>query len=578
MITTPRPSFQIRGSRRSGVASLIEAPLYTLPADTTYETSTGRIRLDAYYITGNLSPAPADRFATATHTPTNGAELATALAASATANTIIELTAGTNYDSTGGFTVPAATSRTGWLIIRTGSLSGIPQGLDPSTSANRATSAHTASMGKIRVTGSGTSMLEFASNADRVWIEGVHFVMTASATNFTRMVGAGYTVAPASEADIPDQVGIVHCVFDAPVATTQCTRGIYHHFQRGFIALNAVYGFRRSGTQTQGIGAAGYCKKIDILGNYCEGLGQNYHLGGGDTKIGGVTYDPTDTRACWNHFYKDPAWKGVYTGEVGNIFELKKGIRTLVYGNILDGCWVDFQDGAAFKIKLSHQNNTTPEQQLKDTTIRGNLARNTAVLFSFVGAEPGGTTVNVGQSRTEFAYNLAYEINTTHTIASYQMGIISAGIVTATTPPSDLTIHHNTSIVGNATGFQLISLDPSPPATNKWNAVTIRDNIFQGYNGSNSIVKRGSTTQGIPSMDGCWEVGYVYTRNKHVGSTASPGSYPAGNAQVASITYVNAGARNYRIVAGQPGDGESLNGADLGYDGDLLDTETATVI
>ena len=65
-----------------------------------------------------------------------------------------------------------------------------------------------------------------------------------------------------------------------------------------------------------------------------------------------LPFDQTGIVVSRNHFYKDPAWKGIWTRPC-NHFELKCGKNVIVRDNLMENCWngPDSQFGVAINLK-----------------------------------------------------------------------------------------------------------------------------------------------------------------------------------------------------------------------------------
>lgn len=558
-----RPRLRRRNrSPLAAAATLIEAPKATLPANTSFSLVTGYLVIDSLYHPG----PPSNRNSAATYSPTTWGEFQTALNNSAgDTDPVIQLPTGTTWDVTTTVNIPARTG-SGHCVIRSGTLSGIPSSLDYTTSASRATSAHAGNMLTIRNTQAGlTKLLELQPNAKRYWIEGVKVTTNA---NLGRCID--YPTRSWTTAELPDEIAIVHCVFDGPTAYN-CSRAIVCDFKNSLIACNSVYGFLVpiSG-DSQAIAMLGMGRKVDVLGNYLEGGHENFMIGGGDSFVDGVGFSSEDVRFAFNHCKKPAVW---YPTAVKNLFELKKGHRVAAWANIFDGLWAGGQNGVAWKLKNTHQDGGQANQVLKHITMRHNLIRNAEAVLSIVGAEQNA--LDECASWLDISYNLAYDIGTTYPSSSLLVGSIS-GRPGSGIAPTEYHEYHNTWDVAAASLTSRV-LD-NAASGDRWSNVHIRDNAYSDHGYGH---KAGGTAAGTASMDVAWN-NYSYTRNQHWRAGGNPGTYPSGNfwsdTTSAADVFENPGALDYRLKATAPGKGLGLNGTDPGYDHASLWSLIANVV
>lgn len=563
-----RPAAQLAGS--------YAANLYTQANGVTFSTVTGQFTKANWY----FGAVPTHRYAAATATPATAGALTSALAAlSGVDNPIIELTVGNTY--AGAFHIPAKVW-TGTLVLRSGALAGIPVGINGG-SATRVGPGHAASMAQLTTTG-GTAALHLNGGAQDVWIEGVEVYTSHDAHGIL----AGTTTNGATTAAlVPQRTAFVHCYSHLNPATSpaQNVRGLYNETQDTLAADNYISGWRCTGSDPGAYLALGYGEgRQDIVNNYLEGAGENVLFGGGDTLFGGVEVWHKDIFFANNHVYTPSAWKGAWTKK--NLFEIKKGERFTVVGNIFDGCWVSGQTGEAWAIKNANQSGANVLQMSQDHTFRYNIVRNAGSLVQLVTS--GDVGVTTGLHRVEIRDTLAYDLNSPTYNGNDPLFCLFAPGAHCSVPSYDWSLTHNTLSAVNSPNKAMETDSASGPIRPYIDRLTIRDNIYP--RGTYGVIGTGSG-EGTAAMTSRW-TNYNYDHNVMHGSgaPAKAGSYPAGNffeSNETAVNYTDVAGDNYRIVAatayahggaGKPSDDAAGNAKDQGCDISRVLAETATVV
>lgn len=552
-------------------SGLIQAPHVALPTHTSFNTSTGRLVIDQLYHPG----PPANRFAAATHTPTDWTSFKAAYtAAMAQDHPVIECPVGVTISVTDTFNPPPRTGA-GVVVIRSGTLAGVPTGLNYKTSADRATIAHIGNMCAFQnVTADLTSIFQHGPNAHDVWYEGLYVYSLVNVGRFFDLKStlSGSTPQDYTTADLPKRIAVVHCVMNG-VPPALCSRAVRCDWEDSLVMLNSVYGFREplSG-DSQAFLVQGEALRVDILGNYGEAGSENFIAGGSPSLLkDGVPPTATDVRVMYNHFNKPASWIGVATN-IKNLYEIKEGVRIMAAYNVMEGCWKQAQDGTAWKLKQS--TNTQVGQLCKDILLMGNWVRKAGSCYTTIGAE-GGVTPTESFQNLEVCYNLFTEIGTGLYTGDRELGLLFGnGLSLPSIAPAGYWEHHNTLDAADQGAATCRSLN-ADAAGKQWGNVNIYDNVLPAWD---LMLKAGGVTDGTPSLDAAFS-SYAYTRNIHLRDTAAP-AIPAGNWFEASAANVfeNPASSDWRLKAGAVGKGLGLNGQDPGYNHELVMTETANVV
>jgi hypothetical protein len=302
-----------------------------------------------------------------------------------------------------------------------------------------------------------------------------------------------------------------------------------------------------------------------IVNNYLAGSGSNVFFGGADPSIAGLV--PSDIEIRRNYMHKPAAWKGVW--RVKNILESKNSQRVLVEGNVLDGSWVDGQDGVAINLKSANQSGACTWCVTQDWTLRYNKVRN-AGYGAVVSANPTSNMPAVLAKRITFYNNVFDRLSQgVYTGGSTAVGLFLyfGGAV------DDLVADHNTVVV---TGSPI-------NGSIKW----AYRGPFSRFAFTNNIVVRGAGGVFGCSSDpsGCGGEGSaalntyapsgLFAGNAVIGANAS--IYPAGNlfpASIAATGFTDPATFNWRLTAGSPAKGTATDGGDPGAD--IAGLEAAT--
>ncbi len=107
-----------------------------------------------------------------------------------------------------------------------------------------------------------------------------------------------------------------------------------------------------------------------IHNNLLEASTENISFGGSDPAITGL--NPENIEITRNHIRKPQEWKAL-GWLVKNLLELKKGIKVLIEGNVMENCWLGEQVGRAVVLWSVNQQSTDTTAECGNVTIRKNV-------------------------------------------------------------------------------------------------------------------------------------------------------------------------------------------------------------
>ncbi|RJQ13690.1 hypothetical protein C4553_02835, partial [Candidatus Parcubacteria bacterium] len=525
---------------------------------------------------------------------TNGQNLQTAVnnASCNPEGTIIYLKAGVNYDvvPTNGITLPAKNCAPGkWIIIR----SDAPDSSLPSEGV-RINPSYAPLLPKLRKTGVNGSTFFVPVNGNHYRIMFLEFTTTVNTTinslnHITLGDGSG-TGPQDTLAEVPRYL-VVDRVYihgsDNPARASR--RGVTTDCGDCAVINSYISQIHEVGFDTQAVGGWNGDGPVLIDNNYLEAAGENIMFGGAVSKIPGV--NPNDITITRNHIYKPTSWfAGMpnYAGvrwSIKNLFELKTGVRMLVEGNILENNWDDAQDGSAFVIKTTNSVGASgPTWPLtSDITIRYNKVINAR---GGVGGSGGCYPDVVGSActpRVRFENNIMWDMGA---YWSDRYMLLVSGAKSTYSPPTDLSLEHNTIIV-----------------TDKWNvaaanqannviaidgAVAAGQTPFERFAFHNNIMGWGNAQYGIHescSVGGVstpcttansWFKNIFYDRTgcAHPNDVCTSGTA----LPMASVGFTDSANNNYKLIPSSLGYRAATDGKDVGADVDMVNSKTVGVI
>ena len=302
-----------------------------------------------------------------------------------------------------------------------------------------------------------------------------------------------------------------------------------------------------------------------IQNNYLAAAGENIMFGGADPHI--LNLVPSDITIRGNHFYKNPAWKGVWT--IKNLLELKSARRLVIENNVFENNWVAAQMGMAIVFKSVNSGGSAPWQGTTDVTFRYNIVRNSPQGLSINAHPEPNPAVHVARVRVE--NNLFENIGTFNGTSSGRMLIFLQDL-------HDVTIAHNTMIHNYTAGGQTLIVDGSSGAARN---IVLRDNVAT-KGGPYGAIAYSGVRIGTASLTAFASSSWSFDRNVVIGLDPEyvpwhpQSSYYA--ATVAAVGFTNASGGDYSLGSGSPYRGKATDGKDPGADFPGLRQRTSSTI
>ncbi|MGQ0643799.1 MAG: hypothetical protein ACT4P6_23870 [Gemmatimonadaceae bacterium] len=503
------------------IPAAVELPRVTV--DTRYPTTTGRsIAVNAG---GNLQDA--------INLASRGDE--------------IVLQAGATF--TGGFLLPEkpGTASDGWIVIRTSHLSSLPP------EGTRATPQHAVAMPKLVAANASQSVISTAANARGYRLVGLEISAAPTVIQLGALVRFGDGSAAQNDLTrVPTELVLDRSyVHGHPLLNLQ--RCVTLNSATSAIIDSYLSECHGKGFDSQAILGWNGPGPFKIENNYLEGAGENVMFGGADPAIQGLI--PSDIEIRRNHFYKPPAWVGLWT--VKNLLELKQGSRVLVEGNVFENCWVDGGTGFAINFKSVNQGGRAPWASTSDITFRYNAIRNVAAGITLA-AHPEVQPA-VAAKRLLIAHNLFENVGSFNATSNGRMIVLQGGL-------ADVTITHNTLMHGQFTGsgqFILMDLGRDPPGTN----LIVTNNISTWGGPFGAVMGRGP--QGMQAL-ASYSSKYAFERNVVIGLPRNlVAGYPPNNSYPAiadEVGFMDVASGDYRLASWSPHRGAATTSADPGAD------------
>jgi len=449
----------------------------------------------------------------------------------------------------GAYQLPekGGTARDGWIVIRTSALASLPP------EGTRVTPQHAAAMPKLLAPNASQSVFATAANARGYRLVGLEIGAATTVSQLGALVRFGDGTAAQNDltrvpSDLILDRSYVHghallnlqrCVTLNSAASAIIDSYLSECHGKGFDS-QAILGWNGPGP-------------FKIENNYLEGAGENVMFGGSDPNIPNLI--PSDIEIRRNHFYKPPAWKGLWT--VKNLLELKLGSRVLVEGNVFENCWVDGGTGFAINFKSVNQGGRAPWSSTSDVTFRYNAVRNAAAGITLA-AQPE-TNPAVPMRRVLVAHNVFENVGEFNLTSNGRMIVLQGGL-------NDVTLTHNTMMHGLFSGsgqFILMDLGRDQPGSN----LTVTNNISTWGGPFGAVMGRGP--QGQQAL-ASYSTAYAFDRNVVIGLPRNlVAGYPVNNfypALATEVGFVDLATGDYRLATWSPHRGSSTTSTDPGAD------------
>lgn len=349
-----------------------------------------------------------------------------------------------------------------------------------------------------------------------------------------------------------------------------------------------------------------------IENNYFGSPGQTVYVDPSGTNIG--SFDDVVFRRnhiFWNqdHRPNSSTWNG-YRYDVRNMFEVKRGRRWLVDGNIFEGAWSYQNAGYSILIPGAYPYDPTiTNAGTMDFTITNNIIRHSASGWQCAGAGSPAVDPPMAQ-RFLFQNNLLYDLNR----LIYDDGgpSMMAGYVTILPGCQDVTIRQNTfglalgrgpylMLTGGGSAFgeglsvtdnimymsfgdagpraishdgtQNIPSHPRLPLVDATTSKSILDTYFvrtgatvvPSYVFNNNVIIGGKTKYGLPA----WRDLTQSEVDTYAGQLPAGNIFPKGNslaARQATLGFAGVQYEDYRLTQGSPYKSGGRNAATTGGD------------
>jgi hypothetical protein len=485
----------------------------------------------------------ADRASAATITVNAGGDLQGAINAAKPGDTIL-LQAGAVF--TGNYQLPVK-GGTSYITIR----SSAPDSSLPAD-GTRITPAYAGSLAKVRSTQSGPAFrtVGAATYWRLMFLELLPSVST-SAANLLELGASG--AAQNTLAAVPHHLIVDRCYLHGDPA----------YAQRRAIALNSgdtqilnsyISDIKGALLETQAIAGWNGPGPYLIENNHIEAGAENILFGGGDPSI--VNLVPSNITIRRNLITKPIAWMSA-TWTVKNLLEFKNADTVTIEGNTIENNWAAAQQGYSIVLTPRNQDGTAPWSVVQNVTVRNNVIRHVAAVFSILGYDTNATSRQT--SNIVVSNNLVYDVSTAYAKA----GTAATGwFAVMFNQPKDIKFDHNT-IDNDGNDTIVFDVGTPPAGTPIYGFVLtnnlMRDNLF-GIFGSNS--QEGNATLA------------AYTPGAYVQANAiaggDPARYPVGNDYPTLAQwladFVNRSTANYQLVATSLSKGGATDGKDIGVD------------
>ena len=431
-----------------------------------------------------------------------GGDLQAAINAAQPGDTIL-VQAGAVF--TGPYTLPVK-SGIGYITIR----SGAPDGVLPAAGV-RIDPADAAQLPKIRSTQNGPAFK--TSGAAAYWRLQFLEILPGAAVSSANLVEFGSAGASQTTlAVVPHHLVIDRCYIHGNPATEQ-VRGIALNSGDTQILNSYVSDIKATFFDAQAIAGWNGPGPYLIENNYLEATAENILFGGSDPFIHDLV--PSNITIRRNLIRKPLAWMS-QSWTMKNLIQLKNADTVVIEGNTIENNWAANQQGYAIVMSPRNQGGTAPWSVVQNITVRNNVIRHVAAVFSISGYDDLATSRQT--NNIQIINNLVYNVTGAYAKPGQSgngwFAIIGNG-------PRDITFDHNTIDYEGYDGILLYEA-PNPAATAIYGFVftnnLMRDNAYAIF-GSNS-------QPGTVSLN-AYTPGWVVLRNAIGG--ADPRRYPPNN-------------------------------------------------
>ena len=424
---------------------------------------------------------------------------------------VIMLEAGATF--TGNFTLPnkSGSGRSEWIVVRS---STTDSNLPPPGA--RVTPSYSNVLPKIVSPNSGPA-IKTASGAHHYRFIGLEIGHKAGSRIYAIVDFDG---GQTSLSEVPHDLIVDRCYIHGNPSDAS-RRGVALNSASTAVIDSYISECHESGADSQAIAGWNGPGPFKIVNNYLEGAGENFILGGADSRIQNLI--PSDVEFRRNNVAKPLRWKmddPSYAGirwSVKNLFELKNAQRVLVESNVFEYNWAESQSGFAILFTPRNQSGQSPWSVVQDVTFADNVLRHSGGGFNIAGPD-NEAGVSQPSRRILIRNNLIEDIDGKAWGGDGRLFQIVSGA-------EYITIDHNTAF---ATG-NIMSTD----STQGLNVGLVFTNNIVAHNDYGVI---GTDTGiGLSTLNRWWK-SYVFKKNVIVGGQAS--NYPPDNYFINSFSEV----------------------------------------
>jgi Right handed beta helix region len=305
-----------------------------------------------------------------------GGDLQAAIDRAAPGDTLT-LAPGATY--TGPITLPKKSGEA-WIVIKTAA----PDGEFPAA-GKRVTPAHARQMPKI-VAANG-SVIVAAPGAHHYRFVGIE-IAPKDGVFLRDVIDLGGNAA--SLDGVPSAIAFERCYIHGDKAKGS-RRGIALNGKDLSVVDSHLSDFKEVGADSQAIAGWNGPGPFSLVNNYLEAAGENVMFGGADPTIPDLV--PSDIEIRKNHIAKPLSWKSGEPGYEGkqwtvkNLLELKNARRVMIEGNLIEGNWMQAQNGFAVLFTVRNQDGNSPWSTIEDVTFVNNVVRHATSGVNILGRD-----------------------------------------------------------------------------------------------------------------------------------------------------------------------------------------------
>jgi hypothetical protein len=450
---------------------------------------------------------------------------------------VIALQAGATF--TGNFTLPNK-SGSGWIVIRS---STADSNLPPPGA--RISPSYSSVLPRI-ISPNSDPAIKASSGAHHYRFVGLEIGHKAGSMIYAIVDFDG---GQNSLSEVPHDLIVDRCyIHGNPTDTSR--RGVALNSASTAVIDSYISDCHESGADSQAIAGWNGPGPFKIVNNYLEGAGENFILGGADSRIRNLT--PSDIEFRRNLVAKPLKWKmgnPSYAGirwSVKNLFELKNAQRVLIDSNVFEYNWAQSQNGFAILFTPRNQSGHSPWSVVQDVTFSNNVVRHSGSGFNIAGPD-NEAGVSQPSRRILIRDNLIEDIDGKAWGGDGRLFQIISGA-------EYVTIDHNTGI---ATGAIL-----STDSTQGLNVGLVFTNNIVAHNAYGVIGT--DTGVGLPTLSRWWK-SYIFRKNVIVGGRAS--NYPPDNYFINSfneVGFVDISKGDYRLSSSSSYRNAGADGKNIG--------------